>query len=75
MQRLLEPTVRDDLKRLIAEVAQHQAHHHQCSDRHGRFVPWRQKREAYRAAAAPYGDDGHGFCRPLLARPRLTSRA
>jgi hypothetical protein len=32
-------------------------------------------REEYRAALSPYGDDDHGFCRWLLARPRLTPSA
>jgi hypothetical protein len=32
-------------------------------------------REEYRGGGAPYGDDDHGFCRWLLARPRLTPSA
>ena len=68
----------DDLELLIAEMARHQAHHHHCS----LAVATRQiralvaaAREEYRARGAPYGDDNQGFCRPLLARPRLTARA
>jgi hypothetical protein len=70
--------VTDDLELLIAEMARHQAHRHHCS------LPaaTRQIRghspevhAEYRAAGAPYGDDDQGFCRPLLARPRLTPAA
>jgi hypothetical protein len=34
-----------------------------------------EAREEYRVAGAPYGDDDHGFCRWLLAKPRLTPSA
>ena len=68
----------DDLELLISEMAQHQAHHHQCSlaeaTRQIRGLV-AQAREEYRAALSPYGDDDHGFCRWLLARPRLTPSA
>jgi hypothetical protein len=37
--------------------------------------PIAEAREEYRVAGAPYGDDDRGFCRWLLARPRLTSAA
>jgi hypothetical protein len=70
--------VTDDLELLIAEIARHQAHHHQCS----LAAATRQiralvavAREEYRATGAPYGDDDQGFCRWLLAKPRLTPSA
>jgi hypothetical protein len=78
MQRLLEHNVTDDLELLIAEMARHQAHHHQCSlDEATRQIRTlvAEAREEYRAGGAPYGDDDQGFCRWLLARPRLTSSA
>jgi hypothetical protein len=69
--------VTDDLELLIAEMARHQAHH-QCSlaeaTRQIRALV-AEAREEYRAAGAPYGDDDHGFCRWLLAKPRLTPAA
>ena len=78
MQRLQEHIVSDDLELLIAEMARHQAHHHQCSlaeaTRQIRSLV-AQAHEEYRAAGAPYGDDDHGFCRWLLARPRMTPSA
>jgi hypothetical protein len=68
----------DDLELLIAAMARHQAHNHQCSF----AVATRQIRDLvaearaeYRAAGVPYGDDERGFCRWLLARPRLTPAA
>jgi hypothetical protein len=68
----------DDLELLIAEMARHQAHHHTCSlaeaTRQIRVLV-AEAREEYRAAHTPYGDDDHGFCRWLLARPRLTPSA
>lgn len=68
----------DDLEVLIAAMARHQAHRQQCSlaaatRQIRRMVA--QAREEYRAAGAPYGDDEHGFCRWLLARPRVTPSA
>jgi len=70
--------VTEDLELLISEMAQHQAHHHRCS----LAVATRQvralvaaAREEYRAAGTPYGDDDQGFCRWLLAKPRLTPSA
>jgi len=73
-----EHSVTDDLELLIAAMARHQAHHHHCS----RAAATRQirglvaeARAEYRAAGAPYGDDDQGFCRWLLARPRLTPAA
>jgi hypothetical protein len=70
--------VTDDLELLISEMARHQASHRQCS----LTVATRQirtlvaeAREEYRAAGAHYGDDDRGFCRWLLARPRLTPAA
>jgi hypothetical protein len=78
LQCLLEHTVSDDLELLIAEMARHQAHRHQCSlaeaTRQIRALV-AQARQEYRAAGAPYGDDDHGFCRWLLVRPRLTPSA
>ncbi len=74
----MEQCVSDDLELLIAEMARHQAHHHQCSlaaaTRQIRSLV-AEAREEYRAAGAPYGDDDHGFCHWLLARPRLTPSA
>ena len=68
----------DDLELLIAAMASHQAHHHQCSlaaaTRQIRDLVAAARAE-YRAAGAPYGDDDQGFCRWLLARPRLTPSA
>ena len=71
-------SVTDDLELLIAEVALHQAHHYQCS----LAVATRQirglvdrAREEYRARGAPCDDDDQGFCRWLLAKPRLTPSA
>ena len=70
--------VTDDLELLITEMARHQAHRHHCS----LAAATRQistlvaeAREEYRAAGVPYGDDDRGFCRWLLARPRLTPTA
>jgi hypothetical protein len=64
----------DDLEILIAEMARHQAHHHQCSlaeaTRQIRALV-AEAREEYSAAGAPYGDDDRGLCRWLLARSRL----
>jgi len=74
----MEQSVTDDLELLIAEMARHQAHHHQCSlaeaTRQIRTLV-AEAREEYRVAGVPYGDDDHGFCRWLLARPRLTPSA
>ena len=71
----MEHNVTDDLDRLIEAMAHHQTHHHQCSlavaTRQIRALVDRA-REEYRAAGVPYGDDDHGFCRWLLAKPRLT---
>jgi hypothetical protein len=68
----------DDLERLIAEMARHQAHHHHCSlaeaTRQIRALV-AEAREEYRVKGAPYGDNDHGFCRWLLAKPRLTPSA
>jgi hypothetical protein len=70
--------VTDDLELLIAEMARDQAHHHQCSLA---AATWQiralvaEAREEYRAAGAPYGDDDQGFCRWLMAKPRLTPSA
>ena len=68
----------DDLELLIMAMARHQAHHHQCSlataTRQIRSLAAAARTE-YRAAWASYGDDDRGFCRPLLARPRLTPAA
>ena len=68
----------DDLELLVSEMARHQAHHHQCSlaeaTRQIRALV-AEAREEYRASGAPYGDDDHGFCRWLLAKPRLTPSA
>ena len=73
-----EYRVTDDLELLIAAMARHQAHHHQCSlataTRQIRSLA-AEARAEYRAAGAPYGDDDRGFCRWLLARPRLTPAA
>ena len=78
MQDLLKYTITDDLELLISEMAQHQAHHHQCSlaaaTRQIRGLV-AEARQEYRAAGAPYGDDDHGFCRWLLAKPRVTPSA
>jgi hypothetical protein len=70
--------VTDDLELLIAAMAREVAHHHHCSLAAARrqirsLVA--EAREEYRAAGAPYGDDDQGFCRWLLARPRLTPAA
>jgi len=74
----MERIVTDDLELLIAEMARHQAHHHQCSlataTRQIRDLVAAARAE-YRTAGAPYGDDDQGFCRWLLARPRLTPAA
>lgn len=68
----------DDLELLIAAMARHQAHHHHCSlaaaTRQIRDLV-AEARAEYRAAGAPYGDNNQGFCRWLLARPRLTPTA
>ena len=78
MQCLLEHTVIDDLELLIAEMARHQAHHHHCllaeATRQIRALV-AEARQEYRARGAPYGDANQGFCRPLLAQPRLTPSA
>jgi hypothetical protein len=70
--------VTDDLELLISEMAQHQAHHHQCSlaeaTRQIRTLVAEAHQE-YRAAPSPYGDGNQGFYRWLLARPRLTPSA
>jgi hypothetical protein len=73
----LEHCVTDDLELLIAEMARHQAHHHQCSlaEATRQIRALVAAREEYRAADAPYGDDDQGFCRWLLAKPRLTPSA
>ena len=74
----MERIVTDDLELLIAAMARHRAHHHQCSlataTRQIRDLVAAARAE-YRAAGAPYGDDDQGFCRWLLARPRLTPAA
>jgi len=73
-----EHRVTDDLELLIAAMERHQAHHHQCSLAAARCQIRSlsaEAREEYRAAGAPYGDDNRGFCRWLLARPRLTPAA
>ena len=76
--QLMEQSVTDDLEILIAEMARHQAHHHHCSlaeaTRQIRTLV-AEAREEYRAAGVPYGDHDRGFCRWLLARPRLTPTA
>jgi hypothetical protein len=78
MQRFQEQSVTDDLELLIAEMARHQAHQHQCSlaeaTRQIRALV-AAAREEYRARGAPYGDDDHGFFHWLLAKPRLTPSA
>jgi hypothetical protein len=73
-----EDSVTDDRELLIAAIAREAAHYHHCS----LAVAMRQMRDLvgetraeYRAAGAPYGDDDQGFCRWLLARPRLTPAA
>jgi hypothetical protein len=75
--RLLEHSVTDDPERLIAVVARAKAHRHHCSlaaaTRQIRTLV-AEAREEYRAAGAPYDDD-RGFCRPLLAQPRLMPSA
>jgi hypothetical protein len=75
--RLLEHSVTDNLEVLIAAMARHQTHRHQCS----LAAATRQicslvveALEKYRGASAPCDDD-RGFCRWLLARPPLTSSA
>jgi len=59
-------------------MARQVAHHHQCSlaaaTRQIRSLV-AEAREEYRVAGAPYGDDDQGFCRWLLARPRMTIAA
>jgi hypothetical protein len=74
----MEQCVSDDLELLISEMAQHQAHYHHCSlveaTRQIRALV-AAAREEYRAAGTPYGEDDHGFCRWLLAKPRLTPSA
>jgi len=73
-----EHRVTNDLEHLIIAMARHQAHHHQCSlaaaTRQIRALV-AEARAEYRAAGAPYGDDERGFCRWLLAPPRLTPAA
>ena len=70
--------VSGDLELLITEMARHQAHHYQCSlaaaTRQIRDL-MAEARAEYRARGAPYGDDDQGFCRWLLAKPRLTPSA
>jgi len=80
-RRSLRPTehsVTDDLELLIAAMARHQAHRHYSSlaaaTRQIRDLV-AEARAEYRAAGAPGGDDDQGFCRWLLARPRLTPAA
>jgi hypothetical protein len=78
MPRSTEQIVIDDLERLIAEMAQHQAHRHHCSLAVARCqirALVAEAREEYRVATWPYGDDDHGFCRWLLTKPRLTPSA
>ena len=74
----MELSVTDDLEILIAEMARHQAHHHKCSlaeaTRQIRALV-AEARQEYRAVGALYGDDDQGFCRWLLARPRVTPSA
>lgn len=74
----MERTVTDDLEQLIDAMARHQAQHHGCSlataTRQIRSLV-AEARAEYRAEGAPYGDDEPGFCRWLLARPRLISAA
>ena len=74
----MEQSLNDDLELLIGEMARHQAHRHQCSlaeaTRQIRGLI-AEAREEYRTAGAPYGDDDHGFCRWLLAKPRVTPSA
>lgn len=68
----------DDLDILIAEMARHHAHRYQCSLATATCEirsSVAEGREEYRAAGTPYGDDDQGFCRWLLAKPRLTSSA
>ena len=64
----------DDLELLIEAMVREVAHRHHCSlaaaTRQIRGLV-AEAREEYRAAGAPYGDDNPGFCRWLLARPRL----
>jgi len=76
--RPTEHSVTDDLELLISAMAREVAHHHHCSlaaaTRQIRALV-AEAREEYRAAGAPYGDDNRGFCRWLLARPRLMPRA
>jgi hypothetical protein len=72
--RPTEHSVTDDLELLIAAMARH----HQCSlataTRQIRG-PVAEARQEYRAVGAPYGDNDQGFCRWLLAHPRLTPAA
>jgi hypothetical protein len=78
MPHLMEQSVTDDLEILIAQMACHQAHHHKCSiaeATHQIRTLVAEAREEYHAAGAPYGDDDQGFCRWLLAKPRLTLSA
>jgi hypothetical protein len=74
----MEHRVTDDLELLITAMARHQGHHHQCSlsaaTRQIRGLV-AEARVEYRAAGAPYGGGDAGFCRWLLARPRLTPAA
>ena len=75
--RPTQSSVTDNRAMLIAAMARHQAHQHHCSlaaaTRQIRALV-AEARAEYRAAEAPYGDD-RGFCRWLLARPRLTPAA
>jgi hypothetical protein len=74
----MELSVTDDLEILIAAMARHQAHRHRCSlaaaTRQIRALV-AAAREEYCAAGALYGDDEQGFCRWLLARPRMAPAA
>jgi hypothetical protein len=73
-----EHRVTDDRERLITAMARHQAYHYHCSlataTRQIRSLVAVARAE-YNAAGAPDGDDDQGFCRWLLARPRLTPAA
>jgi len=66
--------VTDDRERLIAAMARHQQWSLAAATRQIRDLVAAARAE-YRAARAPYGDDDQGFCRWLLARPRLTPAA
>jgi hypothetical protein len=74
--RFMKQYVIDDLERLIAEMAQHQAHRQHCSlaeaTRQIRMLV-AEAREEYHAAISPHGDDERGLCRSLLARRGLTA--